>query len=172
METWQELLEKSNLKIEKLRKQVKEDISDYEDALKYLSTAKTELEKETDESKKADIQKDIDEIEADLPVLSNDILEGVKKDVATLEKRRETARKTFGGKAKAPVAAPVSGPVATPQAKAPVVKVAAEGVVIDEEKKEGKTTVIEWVVGGVLFVGFTYLGLAFNKDWYPFKNRR
>jgi hypothetical protein len=176
METWQELLAKNGMKVEKLRKQVQKDISDYEDAINYLTSAKTALQSEEDDDKKAEIQKDIEEIEADLPELINDITEGVKKDIATLEKRRDTARKAFSGKGKGQNSEPApnpkpadpkpADPVANP---APVDPAPVNPEVIDKEKKGGN--IIEWVVGGALVIGLGYLGIAFNKDLFPFKKR-
>ena len=178
METWQELLQKSGIKFEKLRKQVQKDISDYEDAINYLSSAKKALEAEEDDEKKAEIQKDIEEIEADLPELVNDITEGIKKDMATLEKRRETARKSFGNKDKnaeptpAPATAPVVPAAAANNEPTPAPAAPAVAEVGSEEVKKGNSSVWSWVAGAVVFVVCTYMGIAYNKEIFPFNKRR
>ena len=181
METWQELLQNSGIKVEKLRKQVPKDISDYEDAINYLSSAKKALEAEEDDEKKAEIQKDIEEIEADLPELVNDITEGLKKDIATLEKRRETARKAFSGKGKGQTPNPIPDPlpaldpkpVPTPTPDPlPAPDPAPAAKDDDKDKKDGGSNVWDWIAGAAVVGVCTYLGIAYNKDMFPFNKRR
>ena len=117
MKKWQEVLSQSGLSVEKLRKKVKEDIADYNDALAYIESAKEKLKVTTDEANLAEINNDIKEIEEDLPGLNDQIIAGIDQDVATLEKRRVTAKKAFagkeGGKANKPAPAPQPAPQPT-----------------------------------------------------------
>ena len=179
MENWQDLLEKSGIKFEKLRKQVQKDISDYEDAKNYLSSARTALQNEENDEKKAEIQKDIEEIEADLPDLEKDIIEGINKDIATRDKRRVTASKAFGKKGKELEITPSADPkpVATSSPDPKPATVAATGIEVPSEEdkendKESSTNIWDWIAGAAVLSVCTYLGIAYNKEIFPFNKRR
>lgn len=180
MEKWKQVLQNSGLKLEKLRKKVKQDIDDYNDAFDYLINAKQKLSASTDDNERAEIANDIKEIEADLADLDNEIVNGIQHDIATMEKRREVAKKAFNGggrQSKQPAAPKAStDPEPEPETQPTPAQAAAGGVVgtggdgDGKDKKSGN--IWEWVIGGAVAAGCVYLGISYQNSWFPFNRKR